>query len=190
MDHIDISAKRDLSSAASGNAFRSNQREAAFVPIRGKDLPTFYQQCVKEQAEPLLMDIYEPLIFPSVLEFVEFFEQDALLWRLGPLAMPSAYFALHDVQWQEKLANLDFVYFAAYPAVGSAKATLFWDIVKRADSQAGISRIQSFVLEGSQKIPLLTSFGFKQEGVLREHVFHNGRYHDVIVHAWMEACRG
>lgn len=190
MDNTDIAAESSSLRTAGDNKPHSKKEEPQFVPIRKKDLPTFHRQFVQAHAEPLLLEIDKPLVFPSITDLVSFFEHNDLLWRLGPLAAPSAYFALHDMQPKERLANLAFTYFSAYPAVGSVQALAFWDFVRRAAAKAGLSRIQSFVLSSSKKLPLIESFGFKKEGMLREHVFYSGRYHDVVVHAWMEKGRG
>lgn len=185
----DIAAgeRRNISAEAKNTADAS---EALFIPIGKNDLAIFHQHFAKDYPEPMFMDIYEPLVFPSVLEFEGYFEQYDRLWRMGPLLAPLAYFSLHDVQTEQRLANIDFTYFSAYPAVGSAAAAAFWEFVSYSAAKEGFSRLQSFVLAGSKKIRLLESFGFRKEGSLREHVFHNGQYHDVIVHAWMEQHRG
>ncbi len=161
-----------------------------FTPLHKKDLPAFYQLLLLFRPEPVFIDIYEPLPFPSLRRCVEFFSSHARLWVAGPLAAPYAYFALHDIQPEHDLANLDFVFFDDYPAPGSAVAQSFWDFVQHCLAKHRLTRVQSFALTASvNKIQLLESYGFRSEGVLREHFFYNGVLHDIAVHAWMTGER-
>jgi RimJ/RimL family protein N-acetyltransferase len=53
-----------------------------------------------------------------------------------------------------------------------------------------LTRVQSFVLASDEgRIGLLKSFGFGPEGVLREHLFFNGKMQDVALFAWLERGR-
>jgi hypothetical protein len=162
-----------------------------FAPLRKKDLAVFYRQFQVLRSEPIFIDIYEPTPFPTPSRFRDFFAVNKRpMWVMGPLASPLAYFVLHDFQREHDLANLDFVYFAGYPAPGSAAARHFWDFVRGRLADHGLTRIQSFTIAPSaEKQRLLESLGFRQEGVLREHHFHNGRLHDVVVQAWMAEGR-
>lgn len=162
-----------------------------FTPLRKKQLAAFYQLFLTFRPEPLFIDIYEPLPFPSLQRFVEFFSSNAHLWVAGPLAAPQAYFALHDMQPEHDLANLDFLFFDGYPAPGSAVAQSFWAFVQQCLTKHGLTRVQSFALTASaDKLQLIESYGFRSEGVLREHFFYNGVLNDIAVHAWMTEERG
>jgi hypothetical protein len=163
-----------------------------FTPLRKKDLAIFYRQFQVLRPEPIFIDIYEPTPFPTLVRFWDFFAVDKRpMWVMGPLASPLAYFVLHDFQHEHDLANLDFIFFAGYPAPGSAAARHFWDFVRGRLSDHGLTRVQSFtVAPSAEKQRLLDSFGFQREGVLREHYFHNGRLHDVVAQAWMAEGRG
>lgn len=161
-----------------------------FVPLGKKDFPIFYRQFLLSRPEPVFIDIYDPPPFPTLKQFIAYFSVDRF-WILGEPSLPTAYFALHDFQREHSLANLDFVYFDGYPVPNSTQAHTFWNFVRQRAEEYGLTRIQSFVLATSaDKIRLLESFGFRKEGMLREHMLHNGKLHDVSVHAWMAEGRG
>lgn len=163
-----------------------------FTPLRKSDLHVFHRCFWAIRAEPIFIDIYEPTVFFDLAKFMSFFAVDKRpIWVLGTPAAPLAYFTLHDFQLEHDLANLDFVFFEGYPAPGSELALAFWEFVRQCLADRGLTRVQSFVLPGSKdKISLIESLGFRKEGVLREHYFHNGKLHDVVVHAWMAEGRG
>jgi|GEM_PF-2126725 len=171
---------------------RGAPQQLAFHYVRKNDLIKLYETFQLSRPEPVFVDIYAPTLFQTPEEFVDYFSDDMGLWTLGPVSAPSAYFALHDFQLEHDLANLDFTFFCQYPAVGSEKACLFWEYVQACAAKSGLTRLQSFMLVSSvEKIALIESFGFRKEGILREHYFHDGRLHDVAVHAWMtEERRG
>lgn len=158
-----------------------------FVPLQEGDLATFYRQFLRVRAEPVFIDIFKPIPYQSVAQFAEYFSVEKRpLWMMGQPESPTAYFGLHYMLRQHDLANLDFAYFAAYPSPGSEAAHSFWRYVRSCMVERGLTRVQSFVIDSSvEKIRLLESFGFRKEGLLREHYFHNGKMHDVMVHAWM-----
>ena len=158
-----------------------------FAPLQEGDLAAFYRQFLRVRAEPLFIDIFKPIPYQSATQFAEYFAVDKRpLWLMGRPASPTAYFGLHYMLRQHDLANLDFTYFSAYPSPGSEAAQSFWRYVHGCIVERGLTRVQSFVIDSSvEKTRLLESFGFRKEGVLREHYFHNGKLHDVMVHAWM-----
>lgn len=158
-----------------------------FTPLQKKDFPVFYRQFLQLRPEPIFIDIYEPTPFPSLAKFKTYFAVDKRpLWVLGPPESPVAYFALHDFQAEHDLANVEFVFFAGYPAPGSKEARAFWKFFRKCLADYGLTRIQSFVLPSSaDKIRLIESLGFRKEGVLREHFFHDGKLHDIVAYAWM-----
>lgn len=162
-----------------------------FVRLRKQDFPAFYRLFLVPRREPLFLDIYEPGPYPTLNQFIAEFAPDRF-WVSGEPASPHAYFVLHDFQREHELANLDFAFFAGTPCPGSAQARGFWDFVCRSASQYKLTRLQIFMLAtDTDKIRLVESFGFRKEGVLREHLFHRGRMHDVAVYAWMaEGRRG
>jgi len=158
-----------------------------FVPLQEGDLAAFYRQFLRVRAEPVFIDIFKPIPYQSAAQFAQYFSVGKRpLWMMGRPESPAAYFGLHYMLSQHDLANLDFVYFSAYPSPGSEAAQSFWRYVRSRLVERGLTRVQSFVIDSSvEKIRLLESFGFRQEGLLREHYFHNGKMHDVVVHAWM-----
>jgi hypothetical protein len=163
----------------------------SFVPLQEGDLAVFYRQFLRVRAEPVFIDIFKPIPYQSAAQFAEYFSAGKRpLWMMGRPESPTAYFGLHYMLRQHDLANLDFMYFSAYPSPGSEAATSFWNYVRSCMAARGLTRVQSFVIDGSvEKIRLLESFGFRKEGLLREHYFHNGKMHDVMVHAWMAEGR-
>lgn len=163
-----------------------------FASLRQQDYAAFYRLFQVLRAEPIFIDIYEPTVFPNYARFTEYFAEEKRPIRImGPVVAPKAYYVLHDLQREHDLANLDFAFFEGYPTPGSAEALSFWASVRRCLADSGLTRVQSFVLSGSEdKLRLIESLGFHQEGILREHYFHNGKLHDVIIHAWMAEGRG
>jgi len=155
------------------------------------DLPRFYRRFVMTHAEPIFIDVFRPIPCPSLRHFIRYFDPGQRpLWTLGPADSPSAYFALHHIQREHGLANLDFAFFTGCPAPGSVQAGRFWQAVCSAAHQWGLTRLQSFVLAVSaEKIRLLESVGCRREGLLREHCFHDGRLHDLAVHGYLAGER-
>lgn len=183
-------AAADADEAVIADAYNANGQKG-FAPLREDDLPAFSRQLLMLRPEPVFMDIFKPLPYQTSAQFMDYFSAGKRpLWVMGRPESPSAYFALHHMQRPHDLANLDFVYFFRYPSPGSATAHYFWNYVRNRLGERGLTRIQSFVIGSSvEKIRLLESFGFRQEGVLREHYFHNGELHDIVVQAWMTEGR-
>jgi hypothetical protein len=170
------------------NAHLTDSAEAkGFIALLKSDLPSFYKHFLVVRPEPVFIDIFKPTPYQTLGQFTDYFSLDKRpLWVLGKPESPQAYFGLHYFQREHDLANLDFVFFSGYPDPGSEEAQLLWDTVRQCLVDRGLTRLQSFVLASSiDKILLLESWGFHQEGILREHYFHNGEFHDVIVHAWI-----
>lgn len=185
-------SEHDHVAPAPGNDFPDLAKVHDFAPLGKKDLPLLYRQFQTLYPEPIFIDIYEPSPFPTLSRFTDYFAIGKRpMWVMGAPRSPQAYFILHDFQREHDLANLDFAFFTGLPAPGSEEARGFWEYARRCIADRGLTRIQSFVLSGStEKIRLLESFGFHKEGILREHYFHNGELHDVVVHAWMAEGRG
>lgn len=159
------------------------------IRLRRKDFPALYRQFLIPRAQPVFIDIYDPLPFPTLKQFVRYFTGD-MFWISGKLPSPAAYFVLHDFQREHDLANLDFMFFDGCPKPGSRHAHRFQDFIGKRIADCKLTRVQTFVLAScTDKIDLLETFGFQKEGVLREHYFYNGRLHDIAVHAWMSEGR-
>jgi hypothetical protein len=189
-----VSSRLEVAAAASDERACDGGRSGDgqdFAPMREGDLAAFYRQFLRVRAEPVFIDIFKPIPYQSAAQFAEYFAVEKRpLWMMGRPKSPTAYFGLHYMLHQHDLANLDFVYFSAYPSPGSDAAHSFWRYVRGCMVERGLTRVQSFVIESSvEKIRLLESFGFRQEGLLREHYFHNGKMHDIVVHAWMAEGR-
>ncbi len=190
-----MASSRTASDSGAGNSKTHGNpalgKEPNFIRLHKKEFPAFYRQFLLPRPEPVFVDIYDPLPFPTLKQFISYFSGDKF-WIRGRPSSPVAYLALHDSQREHALANLDFMFFDGYPRPDSTPARVFQDFVGRCIADCGLTRVQTFVLASSTaKIDLLESFGFRKEGVLREHFFHNSRLHDVAVHAWMaEGRRG
>ena len=158
-----------------------------FVPLQEGDIADFYRQFSRARREPAFMGMFKPVQYQSATQFAEYFTVGSRpLWVLGRPESPTAYFCLHAMLSQHDLANLDFAYFSAYPNPGSEAAGAFWKYLLSCMRVRGLTRVQSFVIDTcTEKIQLLESLGFRNEGLLREHYYHNGRMHDVVVLAWM-----
>lgn len=185
-----VSSRLEVAAAAYADGTCDGDRlddGQAFAPLQEGDLAVFHRQFLRVRTEPLFIDIFKPIPYQSVAQFAEYFSAGKRpLWLMGRPESPAAYFGLHYMLHQHDLANLDFVYFSSYPSPGSEAAYSFWRYVRSCMVERGLTRVQSFVIDSSvEKIRLLESFGFRQEGLLREHYFHNGKLHDIMVHAWM-----
>ena len=86
--------------------------EQDFIRLRGNDLPELYRLFQVPRAEPVFIDIYDPLPFPTLKQFIRYFTGD-MFWMWGKPSSPVAYFALHDFQHEHDLANFDFMFFEA-----------------------------------------------------------------------------
>ncbi len=170
---------------------RCEHDAGGFVLVSDAAAAALYRQFQILRAEPVFVDIFKPITYHTATQFVESFSAATRpLWVMGGVEAPTAYFCLHSQLRQHDLANLDFGYFTGCPDPGSEEAVRFWRYVRERAAERNVTRIQSFVVAGSmEKICLLESLGFHQEGLLREHYFHNGRLHDLVVHAWMAEGR-
>jgi len=175
-----------------GTPHSGSRPAAEFVRLGEPDLENFYCRFLTARAEPIFIDIFRPMPCPSLHQFKDYFATDKRpLWTQGPPAEAQGYFALHHLQTEHALAHLDFCFFAGCPQPGSAQATQFWEAVRHRLPEWGLTRLQSFMLASStDKILLLDSLGFRREGLLREHYFHDGRLHDLAVQGWMAEGRG
>jgi len=88
---------------------------------------------------------------------------------------------LTDIDWKNRTAQFHFKIVSQWRGKGygtkAAKA-----LVKYAFEQLNLHCIYSYVLEyniASQRVK--EKCGFKKEGVLRERVYKNGKYHNVVV---------
>jgi len=177
--------------ATPSTVLRCEDDAGGFALVSDAAAAALYRQLQILRAEPVFVDIYKPVTYHTEAQFVEYFSAATRpLWVMGGLEVPSAYFCLHSQLRQHDIANLDFGYFNGYPDPGSEDTVRFWSYIRDRVAERNVTRIQSFVIAGStEKICLLESIGFHQEGLLREHYFHNGRLHDLVVHAWMAEGR-
>ena len=90
-----------------------------------------------------------------------------------------------DKQLGLELANFDVVFFAGYPQPNSAEALAFAKAFQSSCAKQKLSRVQLLALKSDLgKIAFLESIGFKNEGVLREHYFFRGVFHDLVMLGW------
>ena len=170
----------------------SSQDDAGgFMAVSDAAAAALYRRFLILRGEPVFVDIFKPIPYHTAAQFTEYFSAVTRpLWVMGAPEAPSAYFCLHYLLRQHDMGNLDFAYFDGCPGPGSEAAVHFWNDVRYRSAELGLTRMQCFVIDTSiEKMRLLESFGFRREGVLREHYFHNGALHDLIVYAWLAAGR-
>ncbi len=161
-----------------------------FIPASKEALLALYSHYRKRGPAPFLMDIYEPMPFLTKNRFVRFFSEQAAVWvRTAEVGFTEAFF-LHDFQPEHRLANLDFFFVDGIPSPSTERAGRLWGAVRAASRRQKLTRVQSFVLASDEgRIALLKSYGFESEGVLREHLFFDGKMRDVAVFARLERGR-
>lgn len=167
------------------------EKAEGFVPLIGDNLTIFSRQFLMRRPEPVFIDIFRPVQCQRPEQTMEYFSPDKRpIWIKGRVEAPSVYFTLHHIQQKDDLANLDFIFFSGYPDPEHDDARSFWRMVLNCAANRSITRIQSFVIASSvEKIRLLEAFGFRKEGILREHYFHDGKLNDVVIHAWLASER-
>lgn len=149
-------------------------------------LRRLYAFYMRQLGQPFFIDVSGPPPLMRPERFAEYCtENDSamLLCLRGQELAGCTHF--RDKQPGLELANFDTVFFDGYPAAGSQEAAEFGACFRAACTAQKLSRVQLLALkEESEKIGLLKAIGFKSEGVLREHYFFGGAYHDLVMLGW------
>lgn len=161
-----------------------------FQPAGAKEIRKLFKQYLSPTYEPFLVDISGPELLMNFRDFSEHCRQDAALWISAQNETIEGFFLLFDIQPGLALANLDIVYFSGFPRRGSAKVAALAATLRKACRRTRVTRLQLLALaREKEKLALAAALGFRQEGILRQHFFHKGGYHDLIVLARMERGR-
>lgn len=149
-------------------------------------LRRLYAFYMRQLGQPFFIDVSGPPPMMRRERFAEYCtENDSamLLCLRGQELVGCTHF--RDKQPGLELANFDTVFFNGYPGADSDEARDFGASFRAACANQKLSRVQLLALkEESEKIALLESIGFKNEGVLREHYFFGGAYHDLVMLGW------
>ncbi len=169
---------------------RDAPRMLSFAEAAGKDLRSLFRQYLQPSEEPFFLDIAGPEPRMTYKDFAEYCREDAATWVILRDDQLAGFFLLFDIQPGLELANLDLGSFSSLPAPNSVEAGEWDEALRLASRKAGVSRLQLLALPSQEKkIALCESLGFRPEGALREHFFHRGRYHDMVVLARLEPQR-
>ncbi|MGA2916639.1 MAG: GNAT family protein [Sedimentisphaerales bacterium] len=161
-----------------------------FRPAGAKEIRDLFKQYLEFFWEPFFVDIAGPELLISFRDFSEYCRQDAALWISAQGKTIEGFFLLSDIQPGLALANLDIVYFSGFPRRGSVKAVVLATALRKACRQTRVTRLQLLALARErEKLALATVLGFQREGILRQHFFYKGVYHDLIMLARMERER-
>ncbi len=139
---------------------------------------------------PFLMDIYEPLPFATRASFLDFISENARAYVIKKGSSVKTFLIFHDFQEENRLANLDVTCLDGAPVRGSCEIERLGAVVRKYLLRHRLTRLQSFILSKDEKrANLLKALGFREEGVLREHFFHEGSLRDIKVLAWNDGSR-
>jgi hypothetical protein len=161
-----------------------------FRPAGSKEIRNLFKQYLSSSYEPFFVDISGPELLMNFRDFNEYCRQDAALWISAQGETIEGFFLLFDIQPGLALANLDVVYFSGFPRPGSLKAATLSIALQKACFLSRVTRLQLLALAcEKEKLALAAALGFQREGILQQHFFHKGGYHDLIVLANMERGR-
>jgi RimJ/RimL family protein N-acetyltransferase len=161
-----------------------------FRPAGAKEIRILFKQYLNHCYEPFFVDISGPQLLMNFRDFSKYCRQDAALWVLVQDETIKAFFLLFDIQEELALADLDVVYFSGFPRAGSSETAALVTALRKACRQTRVTRLQLLALACERKkLGLAAALGFRREGVLRQHFFHKGEYHDLIAMARMERGR-
>jgi RimJ/RimL family protein N-acetyltransferase len=161
-----------------------------FRPAGSKEIRDLFKQYLSSSYEPFFVDISGPELLMNFRDFKEYCRQDAALWISAQDETIEGFFLLFDIQPGLALANLDIVYFSVFPRAGSVKVAALSTALQKACRRTRVTRLQLLALaREKEKLALAAALGFRREGILRQHFFHKGGYHDLIVLARTERGR-
>jgi RimJ/RimL family protein N-acetyltransferase len=165
-------------------------RVLSFAEAATKDLRRLFRQYLQPSADPFFLDISGPEPRMTYEGFVEYCREDAAAWVILRNGQMTGFVLLFDIQPGLELANLDMGWFSNIPVPGSPEAGELHEALRLASRKAEVSRLQLLALPFQEKkIALCESLGFRREGMLREHFFHRGKYHDLVMLARLEPQR-
>ena len=162
-----------------------------FVKARQRHLFNLYRHYARTSSYPFFVDISGPPPRMSFAQFVEYCTEDGATLSVFMNGDKIGGFVLiSDIQLPMELANLDFYFFGASPALDSPEAHMLKTTLARILNIHALTRLQMLVLEmENSKIELLKWMGFEVEGLLREHFFFRGAHHNLVVLSRTEALR-
>ena len=168
-------------------------RTSAFCAARAADIRQLHS-LYSTLPSPFFVDISGPTPGLSLPAFTTYCKNEAALYvqhsALGTqhsALSVRAFFLLCYIQPELEMANLDFAFFDDNWQDNPADRSAFSAALKQAFFRKGISRVQVLLLTAqTAKIAFVEALGFKREGVLREHFYHDGKYRDLFVYAFAE----
>jgi RimJ/RimL family protein N-acetyltransferase len=165
-------------------------RGLAIAKPTARDLRSLFQRYLQASTEPFFLDIAGPELSMPLPTFVAYCREDAAMWLLRRENEVAGFFLLFDIQPGLALANLDFGWFSPLPAPRSTESENLNAALHEVCCRTGVSRVQLLALPQQEaKVALFRSWGFQAEGLLREHFWHMGKRHDLILLARLEPSR-
>jgi hypothetical protein len=161
-----------------------------FHQAGAKEIRILFKKYLERSYEPFFVEISGPELLMNFRDFSEYCRQDAVLWVSAQGETIKGFFLLSDIQPSLAMATLDIVYLSGFPRAGSSKVAALVTALRKACRQIRVTRLQLFALPGEKgKLAIAKAAGFKREGILKQHFFHKGEYHDLIEMARLERGR-
>lgn len=165
-------------------------RSLSFAEPTAEDLAALFRWYLQPSEQPFFLDIAGPEPRMTCADFAEYCREDAALWMILRDGQVAGFVLLFDIQPALQLANLDMGWLSSIPEPGSAEAAELDEALRLACTSTRVSRLGMLALPTQRKkIALCESLGFREEGVLREHFFHKGKYRDLVMLARLEPQR-
>lgn len=157
-----------------------------FLKVQPKDLEAFYRRYCSEKNFPYFTDISGPDLIEDFQDFKEELTNDAWSTSIHDEEQNLVgHLIFTDIQEELSLSNIDlFVFRECKNAFEIISKYLNFNLVSIL-KELKISRVQAMICaDDFEKKSLFFDYGFKSEGILKEHFWHNGIFHDLEVLAF------
>ncbi len=169
---------------------REAGRRMPFRRAGRRDVAALHEWHVRAQGAPFFLDVAGPEGRYNYRDFAERCRKDASLWVAYRENNLAGFFLLTEIYPSLELANLHMGFFVECPLSDSSAAADLSAALQEACRQTGVSRLQLLLFPWeTEKRALVEGIGFRQEGLLRDHFYHEGKRHDLLFMAWMDTQR-
>ena len=144
-----------------------------------------YHRYCSEKASPFFTDISGPEPIEDLEDFVNYLTDEASFVVLyNNSNQPCGIVVFVDIQPVLAMANLDFFIFKEIEDAKIEMSNFLKKDLKNLMSDSSITRVQAMVCtDDIEKIDSLLNSGFHLEGCLKEHFYHNKKFHDLNAYA-------
>ena len=160
---------------------------ATFAPSKAADLAALFQWYREPQTQPFFTEIAGPTPCFDIAGFRDYCRNNSRLWVTPDRA---SFLLLTYIQTSMRVANLDFNH-RDPPDPGTPRARQLAIGVAALCGRAKVLEVQLLAIASDRRrIALAEALGMRHEGLLRDHFYHAGTYHDLAYYGYRseQAC--